>query len=115
MAALRTGVSMLSANEPRDEPAPTNSEAIRRTGRRLTGTRPDEVAAETVALSGPLHGGATQNVMETLLAVALAIRLLVHERARRSHRVRRVANRTGRGATDGFVVKIADSGSYLLH
>jgi len=144
MAAVRTGVSMLSASDPKEELVPTDSEAIQRTGRRLaakiptviatydrlrrdeepvapsdemthaenflymlTGTRPDDVAAETFdtaltlhadhglnastftamtvasthadlysavtagvgALSGPLHGGANQDVMETLLEV----------------------------------------------
>jgi citrate synthase len=144
MAALRTGVSMLSAGDPERGLVPTDSETIRRTGARLTakiptvvaaydrlrreerpvqpdadlghagnflymltGTEPDETAAEmfdtaltlhadhglnastftamTVAsthanlysavtagvgaLSGPLHGGANQDVMETLLEV----------------------------------------------
>jgi len=144
MAALRTGVSMLSAGDPERGLVPTDSETIRRTGRRLTaklptvlaaydrfrrgekpvepseelshaenflymltGTEPDDVAAETFdtaltlhadhglnastftamtvasthadlysavtagvgALSGPLHGGANQDVMETLLEV----------------------------------------------
>jgi len=144
MAALRTAVSMLSAGDPERGLVPTDSETIRRTGRRLTaklptvlaaydrlrreekpvepseelghaanflymltGTEPDEVAAETFdtaltlhadhglnastftamtvasthadlysavtagvgALSGPLHGGANQDVMETLLEV----------------------------------------------
>jgi len=142
MAALRTGVSMLSASEPEVDADPEDLDAARRKGRRivakiptvlaaydrlrrgedpvepredlgyaanflymLTGTEPDDVAAETFdmalilhadhglnastftamvvgstladlysavtggigALSGPLHGGANQDVIETLL------------------------------------------------
>ena len=141
MAALRTGVSMLSASEPEAEADPEDRDAARRKGRRvvakiptllanydrlrrgedriepredlghaanflymLTGEEPDDVAAETFdmalilhadhglnastftsmviastladvyssvtggigALSGSLHGGANQDVMETL-------------------------------------------------
>ena len=144
MAALRTGVSMLSASEPEADADPEDLDASRRKGRRvvakiptvlaaydrlrrgedpvapredlghaanflymLTGTEPDEVAAETFdmalilhadhglnastftamviastladmysavtggigALSGSLHGGANQDVIETLLEV----------------------------------------------
>jgi citrate synthase len=144
MAALRTGVSMLSAEEPEADADPEDLAATRRMGRRvvakiptilaaydrlrrgeepvepredlglaanflymLTGTEPDEVAAETFdmalilhadhglnastftsmviastladvysavtggigALSGSLHGGANQDVIETLLEV----------------------------------------------
>ncbi len=144
MAALRTGVSMLSADEPEADADPEDLEATRRMGRRvvaklptvlaaydrlrrgeepvepredlglaanflymLTGTEPDPVAAETFdmalilhadhglnastftsmviastladiysavtggigALSGSLHGGANQDVIETLLEV----------------------------------------------
>jgi len=143
MAALRTAVSMLSANEP-ENPDPGNTDRALRAGRRitakvptvlagydrirrgeepldpdpelghaanflymLTGERPDEVAAETfdqalilhadhglnastftamviastladvysavtggvAALSGSLHGGANQDVMELLLDI----------------------------------------------
>jgi len=142
MAALRTGVSMLSASEPEAGADPRNLDVARRKGRRivakmpavlaaydrlrrgedpvapredlsyagnflymLTGEEPDEVAEETFdmaltlhadhglnastftamviastfadvysavtggigALSGPLHGGANQDVMEALL------------------------------------------------
>jgi len=142
MAALRTGVSMLSTSEPEVDADPEDLDAARRKGRRivakiptvlaaydrirrgedpvepredlgyaanflymLTGTEPDDVAAETFdmalilhadhglnastftamvigstladlysavtggigALSGPLHGGANQDVIETLL------------------------------------------------
>ncbi|WP_336326720.1 citrate synthase [Halovenus sp. HT40] len=142
MAALRTGVSMLSASEPESDADPENLDAARRKGRRivakiptilgaydrlrrgeepldpdpslsyagnflymLTGEQPTEVAEETFdmaltlhadhglnastftamvigstyadvyssltggvgALSGPLHGGANQDVIETLL------------------------------------------------
>jgi citrate synthase len=142
MAALRTGASMLSATDPEPDAPPTDRDALRRTGRRITaklptvvaaydrlrngenpvtpredldhaanflymleGEAPDDVAAETFdqaltlhadhglnastftamvvssshadaysavtggigALSGPLHGGANQDVMETLL------------------------------------------------
>jgi citrate synthase len=141
MAALRTGVSMLSANEPEPDAEPEDRDATRRMGRRivakfptvlaaydrcrrgedplepredlghaanflymLTGEEPSDVAEETFdmalilhadhglnastftsvviastladvysavtggigALSGPLHGGANQDVMETL-------------------------------------------------
>jgi len=45
MAALRTGVSMLSASDPKAELAPTDSEAIRRTGRRITAKLPTVLAA----------------------------------------------------------------------
>ncbi len=144
MAALRTGVSMLSALDPEPEVDPEDREATLRKGRRiaaaaptvlaayhrlrsgedpvaprddlghaanflymLTGEEPDDVAAETfdaaltlhadhglnastftamvvastyadaynavtagvAALSGPLHGGANQDVMETLLDI----------------------------------------------
>ncbi len=144
MAALRTGASMLSAEEPEEEADPADLEAASRKGRRITakiptvlaafdrlrrgeepvepredlplasnflymlnGEEPDEVAAETFdmalilhadhglnastftsmviastladvyssvtggigALSGPLHGGANQDVMETLLEI----------------------------------------------
>ncbi|MFB6228155.1 MAG: citrate synthase [Halobacteriales archaeon] len=142
MAALRTAASMLSATDPEPDAPPTDRDALRRTGRRITaklptvvaaydrlrngenpvtpredldhaanflymleGEEPDDVAAETFdqaltlhadhglnastftamvvssshadaysavtggigALSGPLHGGANQDVMETLL------------------------------------------------
>ena len=142
MAALRTGVSMLSASEPEPDADPEDLDAARRKGRRivakiptilgaydrlrrdeepldpdpslsyagnflymLTGEQPTEVAEETFdmaltlhadhglnastftamvigstyadvyssltggvgALSGPLHGGANQDVIETLL------------------------------------------------
>ena len=142
MAALRTGVSMLSATEPEADAEPEDLDVSRRKGRRivakiptilaaydrlrrgeepldpnpelsyagnflymLTGTEPSEVAEETFdmaltlhadhglnastftsmvigstfadvyssvtggigALSGPLHGGANQDVIETLL------------------------------------------------
>ncbi len=142
MAALRTGVSMLSAAEPESDAEPEDLDSARRQGRRivakiptvlaaydrlrrdeepldpkpklsysanflymLTGTEPSEVAEETFdmaltlhadhglnastftamvigstyadvysaitggigALSGPLHGGANQDVIETLL------------------------------------------------
>ncbi|MFB6152862.1 MAG: citrate synthase [Halodesulfurarchaeum sp.] len=142
MAALRTGVSALSANEPEPEADPEDLEASLRKGRRITakiptvlaafdrlrkgedpvepredlshaanflymlnGEEPDDVAAEVFdmalilhadhglnastftamvvastladvysavtggigALSGPLHGGANQDVMETLM------------------------------------------------
>mgnify|MGYP006282357119 CR=1 FL=1 len=142
MAALRTGVSMLSASEPESDADPEDLDAARRKGRRivakiptilgaydrlrrgeepldpdpslsyagnflymLTGEQPTEVAEETFdmaltlhadhglnastftamvigstyadvyssltggvgALSGPLHGGANQDVIETLL------------------------------------------------
>ena len=144
MAALRTGVSMLSAAEPESDVEPEDRAAARRMGRRivakiptvlaaydrcrrgeepiepredlshaanflymLTGEEPGDVAAETFdmalilhadhglnastfttvviastladvysavpggigALSGPLHGGANQDVMETLFAI----------------------------------------------
>ena len=144
MAALRTGVSMLSAEEPEDDAEPGDIDAATRKGRRITakvptvlaafdrlrrgeepieprqdlslaanflymlnGEPPDEVAAETFdmalilhadhglnastftsmviastladvynavtggigALSGPLHGGANQDVMETLMEI----------------------------------------------
>jgi citrate synthase len=144
MAALRTGVSMLSASEPEADADPENLDAARRTGRRivakiptvlaaydrlrrgeeplapredlshagnflymLTGEEPSETAEETFdmalilhadhglnastftsivvastladlysavtggigALSGPLHGGANQDVMNTLLDI----------------------------------------------
>jgi len=144
MAALRTGVSMLSASEPEADADPEDSEAARRMGRRivaqfptiiaaydrcrrgeepvepredlgyaanflymLTGEEPTDVAEETFdmalilhadhglnastftamviastladlysavtggigALSGPLHGGANQDVMETLMDI----------------------------------------------
>jgi len=144
MAALRTGVSMLSASEPDADAEPEDLDAARRKGRRinakiptilaaydrlrqgeeplepredlsyaanflymLTGEVPGEVAEETFdmalilhadhglnastftamvvastladvysaitggigALSGPLHGGANQDVMETLLEI----------------------------------------------
>jgi len=144
MAALRTAVSTLSAEEPESDADPDDLEAARRKGRRITskiptvlaafdrlrqgkepveprtdlplaanflymlnGEEPDEVAAETFdmalilhadhglnastftamviastladvysavtggigALSGPLHGGANQDVMETLLEI----------------------------------------------
>ncbi|MFB6113452.1 MAG: citrate synthase [Halodesulfurarchaeum sp.] len=144
MAALRSGVSLLSADEPEDDAEPSDLEASKRKGRRitakiptvlaafdrlrqgedpieprsdlshaanflymLTGEEPDEVAKETFdmalilhadhglnastftamvigstladvystvtggigALSGPLHGGANQDVMETLLEI----------------------------------------------
>jgi citrate synthase len=144
MAALRTGVSMLSANEPESDADPDDLEAAKRTGRRivakiptllaaydrlrrgeeplepradlshagnflymLTGEEPSETAEETFdmalilhadhglnastftamviastradlysavtggigALSGPLHGGANQDVMGTLLEI----------------------------------------------
>jgi len=142
MAALRTGVSMLSASEPESDAEPRDLDAARRKARRivakvptilaaydrlrrgeepvdpredlsqagnflymLTGEQPDEVAEETFdmaltlhadhgfnastftamviastfadvysavtggigALSGPLHGGANQDVMEALM------------------------------------------------
>jgi citrate synthase (EC 2.3.3.1) len=142
MAALRTGVSMLSATDPEPQAPPRDADAVRRKGRRviaqiptilaaydrlrrgkepvdpdqslsyaanflymLTGEQPGEVAAETFdmaltlhsdhglnastfasmviastfadvyssitggisALSGPLHGGANQDVMEALI------------------------------------------------
>jgi citrate synthase len=142
MAALRTGVSMLSATDPEPEAPPRDADATRRKGRRiiariptilaaydrlrrgnepiepdenlsyaanflymLTGEQPGEVAEETFdmaltlhtdhglnastftsmviastfadvysaitggigALSGPLHGGANQDVMEALI------------------------------------------------
>ncbi|MFB6266865.1 MAG: citrate synthase [Halodesulfurarchaeum sp.] len=144
MAALRTGVSSLSANEPEPEADPEDLEASLRKGRRitakiptvlaafdrlrngedpvepredlslaanflymLTGEEPDDVSAEVFdmalilhadhglnastftamviastladvysavtggigALSGPLHGGANQDVMETLMEI----------------------------------------------
>jgi len=144
MAALRTAVSALSANEPEPDADPGDLDATLRKGRRivakiptilaaferfrldeepvdphpdlglaanflymLTGEEPDEVAAETIdqalilhadhglnastftalviastmadvyaavtggigALSGPLHGGANQDVMEMLIEV----------------------------------------------
>ncbi len=144
MAALRTGVSMLSAAEPEPDASPGDLEASKRKGRRiaakvptilaaydrcrrdhdpidpredlgyaanflymLTGEEPSEVAAETFdmalilhadhglnastftamviastladvysattggigALSGPLHGGANQDVMEMLMEI----------------------------------------------
>jgi citrate synthase len=144
MAALRTGVSMLSAFEPEGDADPRDLDATMRKGRRitakiptilaaydrfrrdedpvepradldlapnflymLTGTEPDDVAAETMdmaltlhadhglnastftamviastladvyngvvggiaALSGTLHGGANQNVIELLLEI----------------------------------------------
>ncbi len=114
MAALRTGISVLLAADPERGLVPTDSEIIRRTGRRLTAKIPTVIAAYerlrqgeepiepdddlghadhglnastftamTVAsthadlysavtagvgaLSGPLHGGANQDVIETLL------------------------------------------------
>ncbi|MDJ1432369.1 citrate synthase [Halostagnicola sp. A-GB9-2] len=144
MAAMRTGVSMLSASEPEPDADPADREASLRKGRRITakiptilaaferyrqgetpvdpdpdlglaanflymmtGEQPDEVAAETFdqalilhadhglnastftsmvigstmadiysavtggigALSGPLHGGANQDVMEVLIEI----------------------------------------------
>ncbi|MFC7071670.1 citrate synthase [Halovenus rubra] len=144
MAALRTGVSLLSAAEPESDADPTDRDATRRMGRRivakiptilaaydrlrrdeepleprkdlshagnflymLTGEEPSETAEETFdmalilhadhglnastftsmvvsstqadlysavtggigALSGPLHGGANQDVMNTLLEI----------------------------------------------
>jgi citrate synthase len=144
MAALRTGVSMLSAGEPEPDAEPTDLDATLRQGRRITakiptilaaydrlrngeepvepredldhaenflymldGEEPDEVAAETFdmaltlhadhglnastftamtisstladvynavtggigALSGPLHGGANQDVMEVFFEI----------------------------------------------
>jgi citrate synthase len=45
MAALRTGISMLSAGDPTAERRPTDSASIHRTGRRLTAKLPTVLAA----------------------------------------------------------------------